>query len=123
MKRLIYAVSVFLAAGTALGDVRLPGFFNDSMVLQRDIKVPVWGFARAGEQVTVVIAGQDKSGVADKDGRWRVALDPLNADGKPLEMTVSGKNTIVLKDVLVGEVWLCGGQSNMDMGVAHAANP
>ncbi len=125
MKRasvLIVALSVFVV-GTSIAAVRLPGMFSDAMVLQRDIKLPVWGWAEPGEEVTVAIAGQKVTGTADKDGRWRVTLAPLKADGKGLEMTVSGKtNTIIFKDVLVGEVWLCGGQSNMAMGVAGSLN-
>jgi len=87
------------------------------MVLQQGMKIPVWGWAAPGEQVTVSIAGQELNSTADKNGLWQVILDPLKADGKPLTMTVTGRSTLAVQDVLVGEVWLCGGQSNMAMGV------
>ncbi len=120
----LIAVGLFFAAmANTFADVRLPGMFSDSMVLQRDIKLPVWGWATPGEEVTVSIAGQKAITTAAKDGKWRVTLAPLKADGRRLEMTVSGKtNTIVFKDVLVGEVWLCGGQSNMAMGVRDCSH-
>ncbi len=122
ISRLIAALLFITAAGTSVADVRLPGMFSDAMVLQRDIKLPVWGWAEPGEEITVTIAGQKATATADKDGKWRVTLAPLKADGKPQELTVTGKNTIVIKDVLVGEVWLCGGQSNMQVGVNHVPN-
>lgn len=112
-------VLLIALAGIAVADVRLPGMFSDSMVLQRDIKLPVWGWAAPGEAVTVAIPGQKVTATADEDGRWRVTLAPLKADGQTHEMTVSGQNTIVIKDVLVGEVWLCSGQSNMAFGVQN----
>jgi sialate O-acetylesterase len=92
------------------------------MVLQRDADVPVWGTAAPGEKVSVGFAGQDKTAVADADGRWRVDLDPLaaSADGRTLE--VRGSETaaaLELEDVLVGEVWLASGQSNMDFSVSQ----
>jgi len=111
-----------LVAAAACADVRLPGFFNDHMVLQQGMRLPVWGWAAPGEQVTVAIAGQKASATADKDGKWRVTLEPLKADGKSLELTVTGKNTLVFKDVLAGEVWLCGGQSNMVLEVRACYN-
>ena len=93
-------------------DVKLPPVFSDHMVLQRDVAAPVWGTAAPEEEVTVSIAGQTKSTKADAKGLWRVKLDPLKV-GPALTLTVKGKNTIALKDVLVGEVWLGSGQSNM----------
>lgn len=90
------------------------------MVLQRQQKLPVWGSAEPGEKVTVKLAGQGRDALAGANGRWVVKLDELQAGG-PHEMTIAGKNTIVLKDVLVGEVWLCSGQSNMVMKLAEAA--
>jgi len=113
-------VSIFIAfAGIATADVRLPGMFSDSMVLQRDSKLPVWGWAEPGEEVTVAIAGQKATATADQDGNWRVTLAPLQANSEPQELTITGKNSIVIKDVLVGEVWLCSGQSNMAFGVQN----
>ena len=103
--------------------VRLPAVIGDNMVLQRGQPVPIWGWADEGEEVTVCIAGQTVSTKADGDGRWKVLLDNLKL-GQPQEMTVKGStgNTITLKNILVGEVWLCSGQSNMELGVASCNN-
>ncbi len=103
---------------TALADVRLPALFGDGMVLQRDQAVPVWGWADAGEEVTVTFRDQSQTATTGADGQWRVKLDPL-AVGEPGTLTVKGRNSIELHDVLVGEVWVCSGQSNMGMTVAR----
>lgn len=105
------------AANSVQADARLSGIFSDAMVLQQGIPLPVWGWADAGEQVTIAIANQKASTTADKDGKWRVTLEPLKADGNSTSITINGHNTLVIKNVLVGEVWLCGGQSNMAMPV------
>ena len=107
-----------LPAG-AQADVKLPSIISDHMVLQRDMADPIWGWADQGEQVTVSIAGQSKTATPDASGRWMVKLDPLKV-GDTTTLTVAGKNTITIKDVLVGEVWLGSGQSNMAMGVSRA---
>jgi len=107
-----------------LAEVKLASPFTDHMVLQREMKVPVWGVADAGAQVTVEFAGQKKSATAGADGQWRVTLDPLAASAEPRDFAVSSVNresksqNLKLTDVLVGEVWLASGQSNMDMGIA-----
>ncbi len=106
---------------TAKADVKLPALFSDHMVLQRDMLVPVWGWADAGESVTVTIAGQSKSTKADASGQWSIKLDKL-ASGGSSTMVVKGNNTITIQDVLVGEVWLASGQSNMAMAVAGSNN-
>jgi len=103
-------------------DVKLASIFSDSMVLQRDLPVPVWGKAAAGEKVSVTFGDQTKQAEADKDGRWQVKLDPLKANAEGQTLTVTGNNEIVLKDVLVGEVWICSGQSNMEWGLGGALN-
>ena len=102
------------------GDVRLHGLFTDHMVLQRGTPVPIWGTADEGEAVTVKFLGQTKTAAA-QGGKWLVKLDSLKAGG-PHTMTVSGKNALTLKDVLVGEVWIGSGQSNMAMGVSGCLN-
>jgi sialate O-acetylesterase len=94
-------------------EVALAQPFTDHLVLQRGQPVPVWGSAGAGEQVTVAFAGQEKPVVADATGRWSVTLDPLTASEEPQVLSVRGSTTITIADVLVGEVWLCAGQSNM----------
>ena len=124
--------SLGLGSGLVRADVKPNPLFSDGMVLQRDRGVPVWGTADAGERVTVQIAGQSVSTTADDQGRWSVRLAPMMAGG-PLGMTIAGKNTIKLDDVLVGEVWIASGQSNMqwslnrtdnaDAAIAKSANP
>ncbi len=106
-------VALVLAHSVAIhAEVTLPPVISDHMVLQRNIAAPIWGTANPGEHVSVSIAGQSKAVTAGRDGRWIVKLDPLEvAEG--LSLTVKGKNTIEIKDVLVGEVWLGSGQSNM----------
>jgi sialate O-acetylesterase len=105
----------------ALAEVKLPSIFSDHMVVQREAMVPVWGWADPGETVTVTIAGQSKSVTADARGDWSVKLDQLKAAG-PLTLTVKGKNTLTVEDILIGEVWLASGQSNMQMGVNGVTN-
>jgi sialate O-acetylesterase len=118
----LVAVVGLLFTNDLRGDVTLPPFFSDHMVLQRDAKAPVWGTASPGEQVTVAFRDQKKTATADADGRWRVEFTGLKAGG-PDELTVAGKNTITLTDVLVGEVWVGSGQSNMAGGVrGYSAN-
>lgn len=93
-------------------DVSVPAIFSDHMVLQGGIPTPIWGRAEPGEKVTVAINGQIGTSVADERGRWKVILKPLQP-GNPTIVTISGKTTIVIQDVLIGEVWFCSGQSNM----------
>ena len=105
----------------AAANVRLPAVFSDHMVLEQGIKIPVWGWADAGEKVTVTLCNQKEAATADSGGCWRAALKPLKPGG-PHTMTVAGKNTITVSDVLVGEVWVCSGQSNMQMSVRSSAD-
>ena len=110
----ILAISLLLSlcAATATADVKPNGMFNDHAVLQRGIKIPVWGSAADGEKVTVSMNGQTVSTVA-QNGQWEVSLAPVPAGG-PYSLTIQGNNTITLKDIMVGEVWLASGQSNME---------
>ncbi|HNQ34993.1 MAG TPA: sialate O-acetylesterase [bacterium] len=113
---------LILAAVPARAEVRLPSVFGDHMVIQRDLAAPIWGWADPGETVTVTIGGKKKSAAAGPNGRWQVKLDPMAAGG-PHEITVAGsKNSITIKDVLVGEVWVCSGQSNMGVRVRSSIN-
>jgi sialate O-acetylesterase len=109
--------AVALCAAPARANVKLPAMFTDHAVLERDMPVPVWGLADPGEEVTVTIAGQTQKTKADDKGKWRVTLEPLKV-GKPLTLVVEGKNRLERKDILVGEVWLCSGQSNMEFPLA-----
>src|SRR5438132_14042568 len=102
-----------LVAAPASAEVRLPAFFSDGMVLQQGRGVPVWGFADPGEEVSVTLSGQTRTVKADSEGRWMMRLDQL-ASGGPLEMTVAGKNTITMRDILVGGGWIASGQSDAD---------
>jgi len=106
----------------ATASVNLAALIGDNMVLQQGVEARIWGTADASEQVTVRLAGQEKSARANSQGRWQVRLDPLTAGG-PFEMTISANNTITVRNVLVGEVWVCSGQSNMALTVASSANP
>ncbi|MFA6472937.1 MAG: sialate O-acetylesterase [Candidatus Latescibacterota bacterium] len=107
---LLCALSAFCSA--AFAEVLLPAVFSENMVLQRDMKIPVWGTATPGESITVSFAGKEVKTSADKNSRWEVKLEKYPAGG-PYEMTVSGTNTIKFRNVMVGEVWVCSGQSNM----------
>ena len=113
------SVCLSLSTGVARADVKLPNIFGSHMVLQRDMKDRVWGKADPGEEVTVSIGDQKKTAKAGDDGKWSVTLDPLPAGG-PHTLTVEGKNKVEFEDVLVGEVWLCSGQSNMQWNVGSA---
>lgn len=110
-----------LLALSAQADVTLNGMFADNMVLQRGMELPIWGFADPGEEVTVSACGQTKSATADGEGRWRVRLDPIEMEGA-FPVTISGENEIVLQNVVMGDVWICSGQSNMVWTVQNSVN-
>jgi len=101
-------------AGPAQANVVLPRVLGHNMVLQRDKPVAIWGTAAPGEAVAVQFGGQNPRTVADANGRWQVMLKPLAASATPADLTITGNNTIQLHNILVGEVWLCSGQSNME---------
>tara|TARA_R110002020_G_scaffold85914_6_gene211930 strand:+ start:88549 stop:90507 length:1959 start_codon:yes stop_codon:yes gene_type:complete len=108
----ITAVLLLLTTATSIAEVRLPKLISDGMVLQRDTKLPVWGWADAYEKITITFNGKKYKTTASADGKWSVELPKMKAGG-PYNMTVSGTNTIEVKDILIGDVWLCSGQSNM----------
>lgn len=118
---LALAIAATLAAAAPPAELKLHGLFRDNMVLQCDAPVPVWGTAEPGRTVTVTVGSASKSAVADAGGRWKVVLDPLKPGG-PVEVTVASKETVTLKNVLIGEVWLCSGQSNMGWSVRLSQN-
>jgi sialate O-acetylesterase len=105
---------------SAHADVKLASIFGDSMVLQRELPVPVWGWAEPGEAVTVTLGSQTKKAEADKDGKWQVKLDALETNAEGLTLAVEGNNKIELNGVLVGEVWICSGQSNMEWSLSSS---
>jgi sialate O-acetylesterase len=102
-----------LSTATADADVRLPALLRDGMVLQRDAKIDLWGWAAPAEKVRIDFQGNKVETRADGRGRWSVSIGP-HAAGGPHELTVTGKNVVVLRDVLIGDVWLASGQSNME---------
>ncbi len=105
--------SIFLFLSYPLqAKIKLPQLFSDHAVLQREVAVPVWGWAEPGEKITLRMAGQTHKTITDKQGTWRINLAPHPAGG-PFDMTLLGKDTLVVHDLLFGEVWLCAGQSNM----------
>ena len=106
---------------SSVGDVRLPYVISENMVLQRDMELPIWGWADAGENITVTIADQTKNTMAGRKGEWEVNLDAMSAGG-PYVMTVVGNNQLTLDNILIGEVWICSGQSNMRLSVAACNN-
>jgi sialate O-acetylesterase len=112
------AASVCLSAA-AWADVKLPAIISDHMVLQAEVAAPIWGWAEAGEEVAVTIDGKQATTRTGTNGKWKVSLPPLRAGG-PHKLVVQGKNRLQVEDVLVGEVWLGSGQSNMAMTVNRA---
>ena len=127
LRLLAFLAATVATAALARAELRLPAVFGDHMVLQRDARVPVWGAADAGAVVTVAFAGQNKSATAAADGRWRVDLDPLAVSAAGRDLTVSATlnaktDTRKIADILVGEVWLGSGQSNMAMTVSRCAD-
>lgn len=122
--RILQVVTLWAAglSSGALAEVKLNPLFSDGAVLQQNVNIPVWGTAKDGEQVTIQFDGQSVTTTA-KDGNWRVYLKPHMAGG-PFMLTVAGENTVTLNNILVGEVWVCSGQSNMQFELqfdAHAA--
>ncbi|MFH7003055.1 sialate O-acetylesterase [Flavobacterium bizetiae] len=105
----------------ANANVRMPLLFSDGMVLQRNKEIPVWGWAEPNEKVEVYFNKQTKTVQADKNGKWMVKLSAEKAGG-PFELSITGKNKIIIKDVLVGEVWICSGQSNMEFQMYKTMN-
>ncbi|MDR1383265.1 MAG: sialate O-acetylesterase [Planctomycetaceae bacterium] len=116
---LLFLTALLVCSATLVyAEVKTPAIFSDNMVLQRDLAVPVWGWADAGEKVTVTFNGQTKETVAGENGKWSVKLDAAPAGG-PYELTVAGSNTIAFKNVALGDVWVCSGQSNMEWQVKN----
>ncbi len=115
-------VAAMLLSVPVSAEIKLPSIIGDQMVLQRDRAVPVWGWDDAGAEVTVTMGQATATAKAGSDGRWVVEL-PAMAAGGPHTMTIQGTNTVTLENILVGEVWVCSGQSNMEWTVQRSANP
>jgi len=118
-----FLLTILALTASAFADVRLPAHFSDHVVLQRDKPLPVWGWADAGEKVSVALGAKTGAATADADGRWMVRLAAQPASKESLTLTITGKNTVEVKDVLLGDVWLCSGQSNMDMALGGCNAP
>ena len=121
-KLVVAVMSLLGASGFAQADVKLPKVIASHMVLQQKLPLPIWGTADAGEEVTVSLGDNKASTKAGADGKWSVKLKEMTAGGGPLELVVKGKNEIKLTDILIGEVWVASGQSNMEWPVAASNN-
>ncbi len=119
---LLVLLGVGAYARPAAAAPRLAAVFADHAVLQRDMPVPVWGWADAGEAITVEFAGQRQTATADTTGRWQVRFAALSASEEPRDLVVTGSGTLTIRDVLVGEVWLASGQSNMGSPLSSVDN-
>ncbi len=115
MKAVLIAAAIALTCGAVRADPSLPHLFNDHMVLQRNVKVRVWGWGDPGEKMLINFAGSDAQATTAADGRWEVILPAMPAGG-PFVLTVQGKKIMEIKDVMIGEVWVASGQSNMTYG-------
>jgi sialate O-acetylesterase len=121
MKIAILFLTGFLLAYTISAQIKMPGIFGDHMVIQRGRPVPVWGWASPNEKLVLTFHSQKKEATADRNGKWRVNLDPEPAGG-PFELRIQGRNRLIFHDVMVGEVWICSGQSNMEFELKSARN-
>ena len=116
MKYMLFAGYLVLISVALVATPRLPKIFGDNMVLQRNRPVAIWGWAAANEKITVLFNKQTKTTKTDAAGKWKVELDPETAGG-PYQLVIKGKAEIKLNNILVGEVWICSGQSNMEMPI------
>ena len=110
----LFSLSLLALTAQVHAEITLPKIMDSLMILQRNSQVPIWGWADQAEQVTVEFAGQTKTAMPNEKGKWMIELDPLLASAQGREMIIKGKNSIKLNDILVGEVWLAAGQSNME---------
>ena len=115
-----FLFSFTCVAHAAAPTLRVAKLFSDNMVLQQDKPICIWGFDAPGTNVTAMFNGQSQTATADKQGAWRVALPAMKVDGKKHTLTVTGSTTITLRNVVLGEVWVCSGQSNMEWGSGPA---
>ena len=119
----LVALLAILWMSDSQAEVRLAALFSDHMVLQRDRPIQVWGWGTPGEAISVALADQTTQTQVAQDGRWQCVLEPLAASATPIELKITATNTILLKDILVGDVWLCSGQSNMEWGLGGCDAP
>ena len=119
MKKMLLSLMVLMTAFAASANVRLPKIFGDNMVLQRDHSIPVWGWADSKEKITIRFNKQIKTVTADKTGKWKINLD-AETTGGPYQLLIAGKNNITISNILVGDVWVCSGQSNMEWRLVNS---
>ena len=112
LRKLLFQLSAIMSFATTTAQITLPKIVSNGMVLQRNENVNIWGWASSGETIKIKFNKKSYSAITGKDGVWLVKLSPMKAGG-PYTMEIKGKNTIVLNDILIGDVWLCAGQSNM----------
>ncbi len=112
---------ILLAVTTSSGQVKLPKLVNDGMVLQRDAKVKIWGWASDGENISVQFIDSAYNTTANKNGEWEIVLSGLKAGG-PYTMQINASNSVTINDIVVGDVWLCSGQSNMGLSLGSVSN-
>ena len=120
-KTLVLILLVLFTIGNGKSQVKLPAFFASNMVLQKGIKIPVWGWASPGEKITVTLDKNSATVRTGKDGKWNITLPEMNYGG-PFKMTVKGKNLQTIENIMIGEVWICSGQSNMGFRVVEGKN-
>ncbi|HEX2862592.1 MAG TPA: sialate O-acetylesterase, partial [Lacunisphaera sp.] len=120
--RFFLTLGLLLPSALVRADVVLAPLFGHGAVLQRDRPIPVWGRAEPGEAVKVTFGDETQATQAGSDGRWQVMLRARPAQAKPAELVVQGRDTVRVRDVLVGDVWLCGGQSNMGFTIYRGLN-
>jgi sialate O-acetylesterase len=112
---------LLILAGSLTAQVKLPTYFSNHMVLQKGIAIPVWGWASPGEKVTVTLEKSSLSTTADKEGKWMVKLPSMNYGG-PYKLNIQGKTNLSFENVMIGEVWVCSGQSNMEFQLITSKN-
>jgi len=125
VRRVIAILALLFVAARLYAEPKLPGFFGDNMVLQREKPVKIWGWADSGEEMTVTFAGQSCKAVAGPDGSWLVKLDPMKAASEAQTLTVKSNKAeakIAFTNVVVGDVWLCSGQSNMEWSLGRVTD-
>lgn len=119
LNRLIFILSVILSI-TSFSQVKLPKFISDGMVLQRGTEIKIWGWAEKGEEITVNFIDTVYTATADAEGNWNIVIPKLEAGG-PHKMNITGSNSITINDIMIGDVWVCSGQSNMELNMQRVS--
>ena len=120
IKVLCFLFSNAIFACFLAGETKTPAIIGNNMVLQQNHQNPIWGWDNPGQSVEVLISGQSHKGKTDKDGYWKIKLNPMKASFSPATMTIKGSSVLKFTNILVGEVWVCSGQSNMGWSVGQS---